>query len=63
MLEFHTELISEVDRPDKTTVMKSIENDAQVRELLFGVGVDPELSTDVASAIEEFVLIKIYNSN
>ena len=47
----------------KTTVMKSIENDAEARELLSGVGVEPELSNDVASAIEEFVLTKIYNSD
>ena len=47
----------------KSTVMKSTENDAEARELLSGFGVEPELSTDVASAIEEFVLTKIYNSD
>ena len=46
----------------KISVMKSIKNDAEARELLSSVGEEPELSNDVASAMKEFVLTKIYNS-
>ena len=45
----------------KISVMKSIRNDAEARELLSSVGEESELSNDVASAMEEFVLTKIYN--
>ena len=39
--------------------MKAILSDAEAREILSGVGVESDLTEDVVSAMEEFVLTKI----
>ena len=41
------------------TVMKATLSDAEAREILSGVGVESDLTEDVVSAMEEFVLTKI----
>merc|ERR1712055_628103 len=46
----------------KSSIMKSIKQDAEARELLFSVGENPELSEHVEASMEEFVLSKLYNS-
>ena len=47
----------------KSSIMKSIKQDAEAREFLSRVGEEPKLSEHVEALKEEFVLSKLYNSD
>ena len=46
----------------KASIIKCVKTDAESRELLSGLGQEPELSEPVEAAAKEFVLSKIYHS-